>query len=457
MVVYWDGLGYFYGIIIFIGMSKRYKKRMLTNIPSYIFLNDVFTQAGRGLKKVSYEIINEKDGFTAKLSFTDSCEVNNIGVAFDIQEAEIVFMPRLQRGKKGLVCNNSNTQIILLRTKDSYFLLKVCGILQLDETYLRFATKIKENLLCIGFFHSFWIDEKQNSFCFQNLLPTSRIKKGSNIKIEVKVQKGSSIYDCVENFNPRLKSFEAGLNLELANNPKYVGIVDIMKYSKIDIARKYRLSLGIPAKMLKIYFLYLPRKLMNFELSYTSSLQFSCFYYIKILSELSKSEILSLQENIELLSTKENIYFNFYNKNLMLTSIKTYYHLPYFLLLYTKLCSLTGKEIKTSIERLIGEIEWHVIRNYKFFTDETLMNIEEFDRKFENGMYPNEALTIYICYELYRFLFNYYEDLSYYKTSNDLKALLFLYYDFKYEHFYKNNYSFKKEELLRINEREDRR
>lgn len=86
-----------------------------------------------------------------------------------------------------------------------------------------------------------------------------------------------------------------------------------------------------------------------------------------------------------------------------------------------------------------------------------MMNIEEFDKKFENGIYPNEALTIYTCYELYRFLFNYFEDLSYYKTSNDLKALLFLYYDFKFEHFYKNNYSFKKEELLRINEREDRK
>lgn len=206
------------------------------------------------MKKVWYEIVNEKDGFTIKLSFTDSCDVNNIGVAFNLQEAEIVFMPKLQRGKKGLVCNNSNTQIILLKTKDSFFLLKVCGILQLDEIYLRFATKIKENLLCIGFFHSFWIDEKQNSFCFQNLLPVSRIKKGSNIKIEVKVHKGSSIYYCVENFNPRLKSFEIGLNLELANNPKYIGIVDIIKYSKVDIARRYRLSLSIPAKMLKLYF-----------------------------------------------------------------------------------------------------------------------------------------------------------------------------------------------------------
>lgn len=243
----------------------------------------------------------------------------------------------------------------------------------------------------------------------------------------------------------------------MANNPKYIGIVDIIKYSKVDIARRYRLSLSIPAKMLKLYFLYLPKKLTNFELSYTSSLQFSCFYYIKILSKLSKSEILRLQESIELLSTKENIYFNFYNKNLMLTSIKTYYHLPYILLLYSKLCSLTGKEIKTFIEKLIGEIEWHIIKNNKFFTDETLMNIEEFDKKFENGIYPNEALTIYTCYELYRFLFNYFEDLSYYKTSNDLKALLFLYYDFKFEHFYKNNYSFKKEELLRINEREDRK
>ncbi|WPX07590.1 hypothetical protein [Anaerocellum danielii] len=430
---------------------------MIANIPSYIFLNDEFTQAGRGLKKVSYEVVNEKDGFSAKLSFTDSCEVNNIGVAFDLKEAEIVFMPRLQRGKKGLVCNNSNTQIILLRTKESFFLLKVCGVLQLDKIYLRFATKIKENLLCIGFFHSFWIDETNNSFCFQNLLPMSRIKKGSNIKIEVKVQKGSSIYDCVENVNPKLKSFEAELNLELANNPKYFGIVDIMKYSKMDIARRYQLSIGVPARMLKLYFLYLPRKLINFELSYTSSLQSSSFYYIKISNELSKSEILSLKEKIEQLSSNENIYFNFYNKNLMLTQIKTYYHLPYILLLYAKLCSLTGKEIRTSIERLIDETEWHVIRNYKFFTDETLMNIEEFDRKFENGMYPNEALTIYICYELYRFFFNYYEDLSCYKTSNDLKALLFLYYDFERKYFYKNNYSFKKEELLRINEREDRR
>lgn len=94
---------------------------MIANIPSYIFLNDVFTQAGRGLKKVWYEIVNEKDGFTIKLSFTDSCDVNNIGVAFNLQEAEIVFMPKLQRGKKGLVCNNSNTQIILLKTKDSFF------------------------------------------------------------------------------------------------------------------------------------------------------------------------------------------------------------------------------------------------------------------------------------------------------------------------------------------------
>lgn len=141
----------------------------------------------------------------------------------------------------------------------------------------------------------------------------------------------------------------------------------------------------------------------------------------------------------------------------MLILIKIYYYLFYFLFFYIKFCFLIGKEIKIFIERFIGEIEWYVIRNYKFFIDEILMNIEEFDRKFENGMYLNEVLIIYICYELYRFFFNYYEDLSYYKISNDLKVLLFLYYDFKYEYFYKNNYLFKKEEFLRINEREDRR
>ncbi|BCS81117.1 hypothetical protein [Anaerocellum diazotrophicum] len=430
---------------------------MFIDTSSYIFLNDVFTQADRGLKKVSYEIIKNENGFSVNFSFTDNCKVNNIGVAFDLQDNELIFMPRLQRGKKGLVCNNSNIQMILLRVKNSFFLLKVYGILELNERYLRFATKLKERLLCIGFYHSFWIDEAADSFCYQNLLSVSEMKKGSNIKIEVKVQKGSSIYDCIENFDSKLKFFEVGINIESANKPNCVCTIDITRYSKMDIARRHQLSLIIPAKMLKFCFLYLPRKLENFELSYTSSLQSSSFYYLKILNGLKKSEILNLKESIEILATKESIYFNFYNKNLMLTSVKTYYHLPYILLLYIKLCSLLGAEINASIEKLIDEIEWYVMNKYKFFTDETLRNIEEFDRKFENEMYPNEVLTIYICYELYRFLFNYYEDLSYYKTSNDLKALLFLYYDFEHERFYKNNYSLKKEELLRIIEREDRR
>jgi len=431
---------------------------MLINTPYYIFLNDVFfTQAGRGLKKVSYEIINDEDGFSANFSFTDNCEVNNIGVAFDLQDTEVVFMPRLQRGKKGLVCNNSDIQIILLRAKGSFLLLKVCGVLQLKERYLRFATKLKERLLCVGFYNSFWIDKGTDSFCYQNPVLVSEIKKDSNIKIEIKIQKGTSIYECIENFDTKLKFFEAGLNLDPANNPKCVGTVDIMRYSKMDIARRYQLSLVIPARMLKLCFLYLPRKLANFELSYTSSLQSSSFYYLKILSGLKESEILNLKENIEILASNKNIYFNFYNKNLMLTSIKTYYHLPYVLLLYIKLCSLTGEEIKASVEKFVDDIDWYVIKSQKFFADETLRNIKEFDKNFENKIYPNEVLTIYICYELYRLLFHYYEDLIYHKISNDLKALLFLYYDFEHKYFYKNNYSFKKEELLRIIEREDRR
>jgi len=139
----------------------------------------------------------------------------------------------------------------------------------------------------------------------------------------------------------------------------------------------------------------------------------------------------------------------------MLTSMKTYYHLPYVLLLYIKLCSLTGEEIKTSVEKFVDDIEWYIIKSKKFFSDETLKNIKEFDKNFENEIYPNEVLTIYICYELYRLLFHYYEDLSYHKMSNDLKALLFLYYDFECKYFYKNNYSFRKEEFLRIIRRED--
>ncbi|ADQ04779.1 hypothetical protein Calow_1221 [Caldicellulosiruptor owensensis OL] len=429
---------------------------MLINTPYYIFLNDVFfTQAGRGLKKVSYEIINDEDGFSANFSFTDNCEVNNIGVAFDLQDTEVVFMPRLQRGKKGLVCNNSDIQIMLLRAKGSFLLLKVCGVSQLKERYLRFATKLKEKLLCVGFYHSFWIDEGTDSFCYQNPVSVSEIKKGSNIKIEIKIQKGNSVYDCVENFNDKLKFFEVGLDLKSVKSPMYIGTVDIMRYSKMDVATRYQFSFVVPAKILKFCFLYLPRKLINYNLSYTSSLQSSSFYYLNILSELKKSEILNLKENIEILASNKNIYFNFYNKNLMLTSIKTYYHLPYVLLLYVKLCSLTGEEIKTSVEKFVDDIDWYVIKSKKFFADETLRNIKEFDKNFENKIYPNEVLTIYICYELYRLLFHYYEDLNYHKISSDLKALLFLYYDFEGKYFYKNNYSFKKEEFLRIIRRED--
>jgi len=428
---------------------------MLVNTPSYIFLNDVFTQAGRDLKKISYQIINDVDGFSVNFFFTDDCEVNNIGIALELQNAELVFMPKLQKGKKGLVCNNSNIQMILLRSNNSFFLLKIYGILQLKERYLRFATKLKEKLLCIGFFNSFWIDEGTESFCYQNLLSVSEIKKGSNIKIEIKFQRGNSIYDCVENFNEKLKFFEVGLDLESAKSPMYIGTVDIMRYSKIDIATRYQFSFVVPAKVSKFCFFYLPRKVINYNLSYTSSLQSSSFYYLNVLSELKKSEILNLKENIEILASNENIYFNFYNKNLMLTSMKTYYHLPYVLLLYIKLCSLTGEEIKTSVEKFVDDIEWYIIKSKKFFSDETLKNIKEFDKNFENEIYPNEVLTIYICYELYRLLFHYYEDLSYHKMSNDLKALLFLYYDFERKYFYKNNYSFRKEEFLRIIRRED--
>lgn len=432
-----------------------------------IFENNIYVEIDGQIKKLnerfkiaSYKFSFLQNNFSVNIEFEKTTQVNEVAIAIEIENFEILFMPKLQKKQNGLVFSNFNSQVIVLRKGEMYFLLRLFGDIDINDAYFRFCTKVKGNLLYIGFFNSFAIDDFDTCFYYQNLLRSVYIKENTKVNIKIEIFEGSSLYDCLLKSNDLMKYYDVKYKIVQKVSAGLFNTIDISKYSNIDIAKEYKMSAVIPTKIVKVFFWHFPKKLTNFYTVYTSTLQTSSMYYLNFLrfcNKLSNRDLSYLRKQIESIILSQNVYYNFYRKNIMLTEIKTYYQLPYILLLYFQLCFLETCEPLECIQRTVEEIEYNVIKPCKFFSDNTLLNIENFETRFDNLLFAQETMTIYICYELYKTLFKYYEHLDYQKIAEDLKSLLILYYNFNEGYFYANNYSYKKEEALKLIERVDKR
>lgn len=284
--------------------------------------------------------------------------------------------------------------------------------------------------------------------------------KNSKVNINIEIFEGDSLYNCILKSSSAIRYYDIKYEIFKTPYKNPIKIIEIDKCQEEDIARKFGMSLFVPGKILKLFFLYFSKKSANFHFIYDSTLQASSMYYLNLLkvSKIQQTTLIYLKKQIEdLVLNEDKIYCNFYRKNIMLTELKTYYHLPYILLLYFQLCHLSLSEPVQEVERIIEEIELNVVRHFKFFSDRTLLNIENFEERFDNFLFAQETMTIYICYELYKMLFKYYEYSSYQRIAEELKGLLVLNYNFNSGHFYTNNYSYNKEESIKLVERVDKR
>jgi len=91
-------------------------------------------------------------------------------------------------------------------------------------------------------------------------------------------------------------------------------------------------------------------------------------YYLNLLKsyKVAAKDLAYLKKQIEELILNQNVYYNFYHKNIMLTGLRSYYQLPYILFLYFQLCLLGGEEPATHLQKIIEEIEYNIVRPYKF-------------------------------------------------------------------------------------------
>lgn len=426
---------------------------------SYIEIDGQIKRLGEKLEKISYEFLFSQNDLSVSVNFKKSTHINNIAVAIDIKDFEVLFMPKLQKGQNGLVFSHSNSQIVVLKKGKKYFLLKISGYSTINDAYFRFCTEVKAGLLYAGFFNSFAIDDNITCFYYQNLLTTVYVKEDSKISINIEIFDGSSLYECLLKSDNMVKHYDVKYEVVQKPSTNLLKAIDIAKYSKSDIAKKYKMSAIIPSRVFKLFFLYFPKNLTNFYTVYTSTLQTSVMYYLNLLKvyKIVGKDLTYLKKQIEEIILSQDVYYNFYRKNIMLTGLRTYYQLPYVLLLYFQLCLLEVEEPSIHVQRIIEEIEYNIVRPYKFFSDKTLDNIEDFETRFDNLLFAQETMTIYICYELYKMLFKYYERLDYRKIAEDLKSLLILNYNFNEGYFYMNNYSYKKEETIKLIERVDKK
>ncbi|WAM30529.1 hypothetical protein [Caldicellulosiruptor naganoensis] len=426
---------------------------------SFIGINGQVKRLGEKLDKVSYEFLFSQNGLSVDINFKESAYVNDIVVTVDIKDFEILFMPKLQKGQSGLVFLHANFQIVVFRKEKKYFLLKLSGWSNIENKYLRFCTKVKDKLLYIGFFNSFAIDDNDVCFYYQNLLTSVYVPKDSKVRVEVEIFDGNSLYDCVWKLNSVVKYCDIKYEVFQLSYKNLLKVIDTQKYSKEDVAKKFKMSLPVPSRIFKLFFLYFPKSQTNFYFAYTSTLQVSSMYYLNLVKsqKIPPDNLIYLKKQIEEVILSQNAYHNFYRNNIMLTELKTHYQLPYILLLYFQLCYLGSEEPTTEVEKIIEEIEFEIVRPFRFFSDSTLVNIENFETRFDNLLYAQEIMTIYVCYELYKELFRYYERLDYQKMAEDLKSLLILNYNFNERYFYMNNYSYKKEDSIKLVERVDKR
>jgi|GEM_PF-1451082 len=426
---------------------------------SYIEIDGQIKKLGEKLKKISYEFLFSQNDLSVNINFNEPAQINSIAVALDIKDFEVLFMPKLQKGQNGLVFLHSNSQIVVLKKGKKYFLLKISGSSTINNAYFRFCTKVKGDLLYIGFFNSFAIDDDITCFYYQNLLTSVHAKEDSKININIEIFEGSSLYECLLKSDNVVKYCDIKYEVLQKPSKNLFKVIDIAKYSKNDIAKKYKMSVILPSRIFKLFFLYFPKNLTNFYSVYTSTLQTSSMYYLNLLKvyEVVAEDLTYLKKQIEELILSQNVYYNFYRKNIMLTGLRTYYQLSYILLLYFQLCFMGGEEPATHVQRIIEEIEYNIVKSFKFFSDRTLVNIEDFETRFDNLLFAQETMTIYICYELYKTLFKYYERLDCQRIAEDLKSLLILNYNFNEGYFYMNNYSYKKEETIKLIERVDKK
>ncbi|WP_271629764.1 hypothetical protein [Caldicellulosiruptor sp. DIB 104C] len=426
---------------------------------SYIEIDGQIKRLGEKLEKTSYEFLFYQNNLSVNINFNKPTQINNIAVAVNIKDFEVLFMPKLQKGQNGLVFSHSNSQIVVLKKGKKYFLLKISGSSTINNVYFRFCTKVKDGFLYIGFFNSFAIDDDITYFYYQNLLTSVPVKEGSKININIEIFERNSLNECILKSNNIVKHCDIKYEVLQKPSKNLFKAVDIAKYSGNDIAKKYKMSAIIPSRVFKLFFLYFSKNLTNFYSVYTSTLQTSSMYYLNLLKsyKVAAKDLAYLKKQIEELILNQNVYYNFYHKNIMLTGLRTYYQLPYILFLYFQLCLLGGEEPATHLQRIIEEIEYNIVRPYKFFSDRTLINIENFETRFDNLLFPQETMTIYICYELYKTLFKYYERLDYQRIAEDLKSLLILNYNFNEGYFYMNNYSYRKEDTIKLTERVDKK
>lgn len=421
----------------------------------HIVINQQWKKPGEKFDGIDYHIDITDQLIDIRGTFKSNMSINSMFIAMDITGYNIIHMPTVQNTKDGLVFRDDEYHSVVFEKEDFFYLFKIKGFINIKEKYLRLCSKVYGNFICIGFFSSFKIDNALTYFYYQNDQLVVDITKDSSLSIEIKIFKSSSLLQCI---------LEAGLlskNYEIKYEPyenKKSGLLKTLEseyYLKKDLAKKYNISFILPSKVLKIFDFYYVLGSQNYKFKYTGSVQKTSMYYLNLLNQhnLTQEEIFKVANEIKNYINNGNLYFNFYHNNIMLTEYKTYYHLPYLILLYLHICSFLNTEPLKDTERILNEIQYSVVVPYKFFSDDTLTAFDEYAKRFDNLLYAQETKTIYVCYKLFKIAFRYYENLEYQKLSENLKALLLLNYNFKKGYFCKNNYSEQEEFSLKLFER----